>query len=565
MISLIVVDDEVLVRVGLKTMLPWSSMGYRIVGNAENGREGLALIRELQPDLVITDIKMPVMDGLEMMRRARDAGVKSRFIVLSSYDDFPLVREAMKMGAEDYLIKLELDQPGLTRVLNAAQERIRADAEQDRQKRIDDIRAHEGREAARKDLCQRLISGASIPPQEISLTAEYLGMDTGEQGLACCLVRVEEIVQDEKYARDDDRAVFDQQVEHLVNEVAGDSFRAFTFKVSEGFALLAFFTRESPRADRIAGLEKLGARICATLRSYMNITAAVGVSDIHVGLADLHSAFTEACAAADRSFFLGTGRAILFGDAVTPRTGEDLHAVDRLRELQAALDYSDSERLAACFDGIVKAFQGEACTREQLYDFCFQLSCKLREVLESRKDLPPGTIPSAGSYKDISSKTTLQALLDWIGVVKEETLRLLDRRREQGRNAAVIQKVKRYVQDNLGAEVRLADAAEFLHVNHCHLSTIFKQSTGECFSDYVTRVKMEEAQKLLSSSRYMVREVADKLGFTDAYYFSKVFKKVTTLTPTQFVQKKRIPGQTNDMPDAGGKSGPPGIGDHSQK
>lgn len=568
MISLIVVDDEVLVRVGLRTMLPWARMGFKIIGDAENGREGLRLIQELKPDLVIADIKMPVMDGLEMMRRARAGNAKSRFIVLSSYDDFHLVREAMKMGADDYLIKLELDPANLTRVLEAVREGITADAEFDRQKRSDDIHAHMSREAARKDFCAKLISGTLAAPREISRMAGYLEMETGERGLACCLARIEEIVQEEKYARGEDRAVLDQQVEHLLNEVAGDSFRAFAFGHGEGaFALIAFFDADSSRADRRAGLEKLGARIIATLRTYLNITVTVGVSDVHTGLAALHRAFAEACAAADRSFFLGSGGAIFFADATArPRTGVDLRTADRLKELQAALDYSDAERLAACFDDITTALQGEECTREQICNFCFQLAYKLREIAESRSDLPlEGLLNPAGLYRDITSLSTLRALMDRVGILKEKTVGMLEQRREHGRNAVTIQSVKRYVQDHLAEEVRLAEVAEFLHVNHCHLSTIFRQSSGECFSDYVTRVKIEEAQKLLSTSRYMIREVADMLGFSNAYYFSRVFKKVTNLTPTQYIEKKCIPGQKKDTRGAARKSAPVPIDDTLQK
>jgi two-component system response regulator YesN len=551
MLSVIVVDDEVLVRVGLRTMLPWSTMGYRIVGDAGNGVEGLKLLKELQPDLVITDIKMPVMDGLEMIRRARAENVKSKFIVLSSYDDFHLVREALKMGAEDYLIKLELDQVGLARVLRAVGEGITADVEQDRQKRVEDIHAHMSREAARRDFFMRLISGAMTSPEEISENARYLGIDAGEAGLACCMTRIEEIVQEEKYARNEDRAVLEQQVEDLINKVAGDSHRVLGFRCREGvFALVVFFDRDSVRSDRIAGLEKMGGRVLTTLRTYMNITATVGVSDIHPGLSALSGAFSKASAAADQSFFLGTGRVISFRDVrAGPRAGRDLETADHLKDLQAALDYCDPDRLTRCFDAIKQSLEGGACTREQINDFCFQLAYKLREIAENRSDLPLGELlNTAGLYGDITSMTTLRSLLDWIGMLGEKCAVMLAQGMEQGRNAATIQKVKRYVQDHLAVDVRLAETAEFLHINHCHLSTIFKHHTGECFSDYVTRVKIEEAQKLLATGRYRIREVADMLGYASAHYFSRVFKKVANVTPTQYIEKKYSSDQKKDTP-----------------
>lgn len=122
-----IIDDEPLVRLGLQSMLRWEDLGYEIVGEAANGRQGLDLIIEHNPDIVITDVKMPVLDGLEMMRLASQAGRHPKYIVLSGYDEFHLVKQAMKLGAEEYLIKLDLESEALEHALAAAREKIIAE------------------------------------------------------------------------------------------------------------------------------------------------------------------------------------------------------------------------------------------------------------------------------------------------------------------------------------------------------------------------------------------------------------------------------------------------------
>ena len=124
MLKVVIVDDESLVRLGLRAMLRWEELGYEIVGEASNGQQGLDLIIESEPDIVITDIKMPVLDGLEMMRLASEAGRRPKFIVLSGYDEFQLVKRAMKQGAEEYLIKLDLEPKTLIDALAAAREEV---------------------------------------------------------------------------------------------------------------------------------------------------------------------------------------------------------------------------------------------------------------------------------------------------------------------------------------------------------------------------------------------------------------------------------------------------------
>ena len=124
MLKVVIVDDEALVRLGLQSMLRWEELGYEIVGEATNGQQGLDLIMQSDPDIVITDIKMPVMDGLEMMRLAAEAGRNPRFIVLSGYDEFQLVKRAMKLGAEEYLIKLDLEPNTLAEALLQRESRL---------------------------------------------------------------------------------------------------------------------------------------------------------------------------------------------------------------------------------------------------------------------------------------------------------------------------------------------------------------------------------------------------------------------------------------------------------
>lgn len=132
MLGVVIIDDELLARVGVKSVLEWESAGYQILGEASNGAEGLKLILDKKPDIVITDIKMPVMDGLEMIKKSKEDKLNPKFIVLSSYDEFHLVKEAMKLGAVDYLIKLELDEQSLRETLEPVKQQILMEKERSR-------------------------------------------------------------------------------------------------------------------------------------------------------------------------------------------------------------------------------------------------------------------------------------------------------------------------------------------------------------------------------------------------------------------------------------------------
>lgn len=120
----LIVDDEALVRVGLKSMINWESYGFELIGEASDGRIALEMAKNTPPDILITDLKMPVLDGLELIRRVKKDYPNCKVIVLSSYDDFSLVREAMKLGAADYLLKLEVEPAQLINTLRGLKDDI---------------------------------------------------------------------------------------------------------------------------------------------------------------------------------------------------------------------------------------------------------------------------------------------------------------------------------------------------------------------------------------------------------------------------------------------------------
>ncbi|NLJ75605.1 MAG: response regulator, partial [Firmicutes bacterium] len=117
MLKVLIVDDEAIVRIGLKSMIDWEEHGFELIGEANDGRRALELYKEHKPDIVITDLKMPVLDGLGLIQQIKELPFPCRIIVLSSYDDFALVRQAMKLGAADYLLKLEMEPAELLKIL----------------------------------------------------------------------------------------------------------------------------------------------------------------------------------------------------------------------------------------------------------------------------------------------------------------------------------------------------------------------------------------------------------------------------------------------------------------
>ncbi|MCX7708428.1 MAG: response regulator [Clostridia bacterium] len=541
MYRIIIVDDEALSRIGLKSMIPWESLDCEVLGEACNGEEGIRLVENLQPDIVITDIKMPVMDGLEMIRRLKSSHTKAKFIVLSSYDEFHLVKEAMKLGAEEYLIKLDIDPDILSKTIRSVCEKLFAEAEEDRQRRILDMHARINMDAARKDFLKKLLNKMVITNKDIHENMRHLGIKLNDQSFGILVIEIIEVVDRIKYQSEEDIALLDFCVENVASEVANDFFNSYTFKYNDHQYVIVFSTENSATSEETdEKIEKMGKRLITTLDHYANVFVSVGVSNLHTQIADLSLAFKESLFAAERSFLQGRGKILIYKDVRQYETGsKDVNISRQLVELKDAFDYLDAERIISVFSSVANMLRDASISKTQAHELCSHIAYKLMEMSESGRDLPVDAFIDANNlYKEIPALNTLENTFHWLDNVRNRLVEIVKSNKDQNQNSILIQKAKKYISEHISKEIMLSEVAGFLNMSHCYFSTVFKQITGESFSDYVAKVKIAEAQKLLKKGKYKIYEVAEMTGYENAYYFSRVFKKVTGSTPKEYMESE---------------------------
>ncbi|TCL70798.1 two-component system response regulator YesN [Hydrogenispora ethanolica] len=540
MVKVVIIDDEPLVRVGLRSMIPWEELGYELSGEATNGRQGLELIGKQQPDIVITDIKMPVMDGLEMMRLVLKAEQPVKFIILSSYDEFQLVKQAMKQGAEEYLIKLDLEPEVLTETLAAVREKLLAERGRSDQEERLEKGLRENLELLREGFFQRLLSKPAAPQAELSEQAAYLGIDLDEL-LACALIRINlnNPAELEKYDANE-LHVLESSIHNTINEIVNDIFKGYTFVWNPGefiviFSAAAGLANEAYRKKAVG----MGERLAQMIKQYFNIGVSVGISDPHQGFTELSRAYFESCRAVQQSYYSGAATVLCFADV--PQGESDQAQID-MAELKTALpkaiELLDLELIGAAFEMVFNLLNEPKLSREQAYDLCFQIAylingalnvseAELKEIIGYRNSL----------YESILTLNTLAELGHWLTGLERRLCRFISQTDEQ-KNHRLVAKAKRYILDHYREEISLNEVAAAISISPGYLSTIFRQDTGICFTDYVTEAKIGQAKKWLRESDYKIYEISALLGYQNAYYFSKVFKKVTGMTPSEFSGKK---------------------------
>lgn len=537
MLKVVIVDDESLVRLGLRAMLRWEELGYEIVGEASNGQQGLDLIIESEPDIVITDIKMPVLDGLEMMRLASEAGRRPKFIVLSGYDEFQLVKRAMKQGAEEYLIKLDLEPKTLIDALAAAREEVMTErgGKTSSQKQLQDGIGGD-MHLFRESFFRQIIARPMQSEPELEKQARYLGLEL--RGLLVCeVIRINNISILDKYV-DDEIHSFETSIRSTINEIVNETFEGYTFTWNQGeFVVILCFPDLGDTVAQVQKAANMGDRLALVLDQYFNVSVSIGISDPCRGYAQLAPAYFEACRAAQQSYYTGDQSVLLFSDLPSNYGSPDrIDVSDLSDELAEAIELHDVQMIGRVFEALISLLNEPNVSRKQAYDLCFQIAYSITGTRGLDENSFREITGDRSLYETILGLGTLAQIINWLIGLERRLCRLVAREDERG-NRRLVAKAKKYILEHYMERISLEQVASAISISPGYLSTIFRQSAGICFTDYVTGVKIDQAKRLLRETDYKVYEVSEVLGYQNAYYFSRVFKKIVGMTPSEYSGK----------------------------
>ena len=545
-LKVILVDDETLVRVGLKSLASWSENGFEIVAEASNGEEGLNLVQTCRPHLLITDIMMPKLNGIELIRQARAFDPSIKILVLSSYDDYNLVREAMKLGASDYLLKLNINRESLDEVLAKVKTDILSSQsaalgngrpEMDQQSRI----------AAQQDFLKDVIGNLIFDREYLDFRLANLGLALRERCLQVAILETNMNAVESIFSEDQDIQLLDFVLEKIVTEIANEFFDSVFLKWAFGTYLIVFSNcgPDPAAADPMAIRQQIGLMsrtIIDMVKKYANLESSISVSSPCVSYLELPEAYSQARRVIGDLFYQGFGQ-VIFNDEypieaniVAGSFGEDISA-DFIRALQLS-DAGEIRRLLAAAQSAIRS---QHTDKQYIYSFC-SLIAHLSDYY-----LGPGwkeyKITATGRKllaETLLSQKTVADILACIDVFTGALTTYLASAGSKNSHA-LITKAKKYIADNRYKMLSLTEVADYLGISASYLSGLFPKFSGMPFTEYVNKIKIAEAQKLIRRGELKIYEISYRLGYENACYFSKIFKKIVGCTPTEYWQNTAQP------------------------
>ena len=515
----LLVDDEEDIREGISRKMDWLGLGFSLVGEAANGQDALELAESLRPDVILTDIKMPFMDGLELCRILTDRLPAARFVVFSGFDAFEYAKQAIQMNVVEYILK-PINADELSAVLRRLKDQL--DRERAERRNVELLRSRymENLPILRELFYANLLDGRIEPGTERERAAR---LDIDLQG--------EEWAVGLAYIGSDRRdALSTLSVQKLLEEsLTADRCRLTLY--NDWVAVIVSLTESFTIYDLIRVLD----RVCTLAASYLGLTLTVGVGAPCKELSGMARSAAEARTALEYRSMVGRGQVIYIGD-LEPDGGQVLtfEEADE-RTLTAAVRLGSEQEVrdaAAALAGKIREANPSA---GQYNLFLMELVTHLMKMTR-RSGVGVEEVFGTGFSLPIqdSALPSLEELEDWCAE-RYLRLRTLIRRRQTDSAGQTVETAKEYIRQHYAeSDLSVEKLCAYLHLSSTYFSTLFKRETGTSFTAYVTTVRMEAAAEAIRGTEEKTYLIAQRCGYEDPNYFSYVFKRHFGVTPTKY-------------------------------
>ncbi|MBB3155553.1 two-component system response regulator YesN [Paenibacillus endophyticus] len=541
MYKLLIVDDEPTVRAGLRSYFDWAAYGIDVGGEADDGDVALEMIARDRPDLILTDVRMPSMDGITMSQRISEEYPSIKIIFVSGHDDADYLKSAMKVSAVDYIFK-----PVNLQELSTVIKRVVADLDAESSERIHKqellVKLKEGMPLLREKFLLSMI-GEGAPKSELAERVSFLGLNLPVNASYWVMVVSVDDLADVMASRSErDRQLLWYSVLNIYQELLDAHMRGYVFehRIGEFVGVLQVAEPGGDSATEAAeALFALAGDLRSNLERWLKIGATIGISDLAGGLSGLARAYKQAREAADYKWYLGKNRIITM-DSLEGAEPED----GALRRY----DYEFNEKLISALKADDEVKVGEAV--ESIFaslsysrpdglkygrNLCLQLVLAIGQLLmELGTGDPELEAMEAELTEALYEKETLR---DMRRLIESYLATVGERIREKrtGKVANVVERVRAYIELNYAnGGLTVADIGKAVYLSSTYVSLLFKQETGQTVGEYLTQVRVDKAKVLLLDPQYKFYDICYAIGYTDPSYFTKLFKKVTGATPSAY-------------------------------
>jgi two-component system response regulator YesN len=546
MYKIMLVDDEPIVRLAIKSLISWEEKGFQIKFEASNGKQALKLFQsDSDIDIIITDINMPVMDGLELISEIIKTGFEPEIIVLSSYDDYDWVRKAFKQGVNDYILKTEMEPEGILKLVSGMAQKI--DNKKSRIDRKNDINP-DVKGFEKESILKRVLENSTV--SDLQKVSKENNLKLCKNNISICYLWVDDYqtVKD-RYISNSLKA-FTQSVVNSIDQVLSDTCSGEVMCQSpEEYLIFLAFDELSGKKLRDKMMDVID-RIKYSLQTYVNISVSIGVSEIRSNKEKINTLLEQARQNVKLRFILGKGKVILPETANTilwenrynSSKGQELRKESIIGTETAylnALDAADEAGAMEELERLIKIIRQNGYNKiEKIYSSYMELIFVTINYLNKiGKETEEIFGTEIDFYEKILRFETQDEINIWIKNMISWIINYLKESRTTKQNR-VITNARHFIQMNYAnSDLSLKMVSELVELSESHFSITFTKEMGETFTEYLTKIRLERAKELIATTNLKLYEICAQVGYTNAEHFSRVFKKIVGCSPKDYTKK----------------------------
>lgn len=509
MLKLLIVDDERTVREGLKSIIDWSEYGFQVCGEAENGVDGFEMIKKLNPDLVIADIRMPGMDGLEMVEECNRQGIASKIIILTGYSEFQYARQSIALGVKSYLLK-PIDEEELIDQVVKISEGIKE--ERKTKNLLYDSMLH-----SKEKIIENLVIG-QMDEQRINEANQLFLLGLPWKSYQVALIEINSDIQIDMNMK--------LRIKAEINEFIKENKNRFFFELEGKMGILLKDVPDEPSIQPIQAMYDIVQR-----RSNLEIIAAIGskVSDIK----HIRFSYEQAYHLLENKFIWGSKKIMVYNKetsiSAVSQTINTIDFGDTVEKLYIAVDVNNKQNIRNLLQELGQVILNRKPKETTIKTYFTNIYITvMNQLAVSNKSLKKFDLSN-----EIYCTKDIEELICYVGdkltAVSDELAML--------KPDVPMEKIIDFIQRNYHQDIKIKSLAEIFNYNSTYLGQLFKSYTGKYFNTYLEHVRIEKAKQFLKEG-LKVYEVAERIGYHNLDYFSSKFKKYVGVSPSEYKEDR---------------------------
>ncbi|WP_186438567.1 response regulator [Cohnella terricola] len=528
MYKIAIVDDEDEIREGIEDLIQWENHGFQFIGSFENGNEALKVFEDRVPDLVLTDICMPYMDGVELTRYLADKYPLTKVIMLTGYDDFQYTQQAIQLRVYDYILK-----PFSANQLRSVLDKAKLEMDEDNRKKEDihklKLQLNQSLPLLKERFLESLVT-APMKGKEIEEKLAFFNLPLSGPCYVAIVIDVDDFGERELSQSVTEQELMYYAVYNIIEEIMG-SDQSIVFRNREDRIVVILSDEDTSKVQGTA--QALSEETRNSVESYLRFTVTIGIGNPIRSLQGIVQAYQSALAALDNRFLLGKNKVITYPELdINQRTHIAMYP-EWEKKLILAVRTGTGKEVNEAIEDYIRNLKNAFIPMKQCYFYIHKVCLALKDTMEEFGQLELFGDPIE-RLAEIDQYKTLDEIERWLSVICKQIVESVSGQSNNLSKSKVLM-AEKYIKDHFSNEsLALSDVCQHVQISPSYFGTVFKTYTGETFIEYVTRIRIEKAMELLKCTDLKTYEIAHNTGYKDPHYFSLIFKKKAGVSPTEY-------------------------------